>query len=141
MERQDVNDGQMKQLAVLVRPRVLLVDEDLDDLRRYTAFLCDQGYQVRAIPSFADGAACVEREDFDLIVVGQGSPRFEGRLVLARAVERNRWAPVLVLTRAVDLPCYIEAMQSGALDYMEKPSHPSEIQLLVRKYARTAASA
>jgi DNA-binding NtrC family response regulator len=92
---------------------------------------------VRSIPSYTDGAACVEREDFDLIVVSQGSPSFEGRLVLARAIERNRWAPVLVLTRAIQMPCYIEAMQSGALDYMEKPLPPSEIGQLVAKYVRT----
>jgi DNA-binding NtrC family response regulator len=124
----------------LPKPSLLLVDEDLDDLLRYSAFLQHQGYQVRALSSFADGAACVEREDFDLIVVSQGSPGFEGRMVLARAIERNRWAPVLVLTRAVEIPCYIEAMQSGALDYMQKPLPPSEIGPLVRKYLRTRSA-
>jgi FixJ family two-component response regulator len=36
-----------------------------------------------------------------------------------------------------NMPCYIEAMQAGALDYMEKPSPPSEIGPLVRKYLYT----
>ncbi len=137
MQGHDIDARKTKQLPGSLKPKVLLVDEDLDDLWRYSAFLYDQGYQVRAIPSFADGAVCAEGEDFDLIVVGQGSPSFEGRSVLARAIERNRWTPVLVLTRAVELPCYIEAMQSGALDYMEKPLPPSEIGRLVRKYLRT----
>jgi len=137
MQGHDIDARKTKQLRGSLKPRVLLVDEDLDDLWRYSAFLYDQGYQVRAIPSFADGAACAEREDFDLIVVSQGSPSFEGRLVLARAIERNRWAPVLVLTRAIAMPCYIEAMQSGALDYMEKPLPPSEIGDLVAKHLRT----
>jgi two-component system C4-dicarboxylate transport response regulator DctD len=141
MQRQDVDDRKVKELPGSLKPRVLLVDEDLDDLWRYSAFLYDQGYQVRAIPSFADGAACVESEDFDLIVVSQGSPSFEGRLVLARAIERNRWARVLVLTRAIEVPCYIEAIQSGALDYMEKPLPPSEIGQLVRRYVRTRSAA
>ena len=140
MQRHDIDARKTKQLPGSLKPRVLLVDEDLDDLWRYSAFLYDQGYQVRSIPSYTDGAACVEREDFDLIVVSQGSPSFEGRLVLARAIERNRWAPVLVLTRAIEMPCYIEAMQSGALDYMEKPLPPSEIGQLVRKYLRTRAA-
>jgi DNA-binding NtrC family response regulator len=40
------------------------------------------------------------------------------------------------------MPCYIEAMQCGALDYMQKPWLPSEIGLLVRKYlGSTTASA
>jgi DNA-binding NtrC family response regulator len=140
MQRRDIDARKTKQLPGSLKPRVLLVDEDLDDLWRYSAFLYDQGYQVRSIPSYTDGAACVEREDFDLIVVSQGSPSFEGRLVLARAIERNRWAPVLVLTRAIEMPCYIEAMQSGALDYMEKPLPPSEIGQLVRKYLRTRSA-
>jgi DNA-binding response OmpR family regulator len=140
MQRQDVDDRKTTQPPRLLKPSLLVVDEDLDDLLRYSAFLQHQGYQVRAISSFADGVACVEREDFDLIVVSQGSPSFEGRLVLARAIERNRWTPVLVLTRAVEMPCYIEAMQAGALDYMEKPLPPSEIGPLVRKYLRTRSA-
>lgn len=35
------------------------------------------------------------------------------------------------------MPCYMEAIQLGALDYIEKPLLPSEIGLLVRKYLRT----
>jgi two-component system response regulator HydG len=136
MQRQDVDDTKVKELPGSFKRRLLVVDEDVDDLLYYTAVLQHQGYQVRSIPSYTDGAACVEREDFDLIVVSQGSPSFEGRLVLARAIERNRRTPVLVLTRAIEIPCYIEAMQSGALDYMEKPLPPSEIGRLVAKYVR-----
>ena len=137
MQGQDVDDRKVKELPGSFKRRLLVVDEDLDDLLYCTTVLQHQGYQVRSIPSYTDGAACVEREDFDLIVVSQGSPSFEGRLVLARAIERNRWTPVLVVTRAVEMPCYIEAMQSGALDYMEKPLPPSEIGKLVAKYIRT----
>jgi DNA-binding NtrC family response regulator len=130
----------MKELPGSIKQSLLLVDEDLDDLLCYTAVLQHQGYQVRSILSYTAGAACVEREDFDLIVVSQGSPSFEGRLVLARAIERNRSTPVLVLTRAIEMPCYIEAMQSGARDYMEKPLPPSEIGRLVKKYLPTRAA-
>jgi DNA-binding NtrC family response regulator len=140
MQRQDVEDRKLKELPGSFKRRLLVVDEDLDDLLYYTADFEHQGYQVLSTPSYTDGAACVEREDFDLIVVSQGSPSFEGRLVLARAIERNRWAPVLVLTRAIQMPCYIEAMQSGALDYLEKPLPPSKIGALVRKYLRTRSA-
>lgn len=137
MQRQDVFDRKAKELAASIKRRLLVVDEDLDDLLYYSAVLQHEGYQVRSIPSYTDGAACVEREDFDLIVVSQGSPNFEGRLVLARAIERNRWTHVLVLTRAIQMPCYIEAMQSGARDYLEKPIPPSEIGQLVKRYLPT----
>jgi len=140
MQEQSMDARKSDRLLGLIRRRLLVVDEDLDDLAYYSAFLQHQGYEVRSIPSYEDGAAWVEREEFDLILVSQGSPDFEGRSVLARAIEKDRHAPVVVLSRSIDMPCYIEAMQSGALDYMQKPLLPSEIGELVRKYLRTRSA-
>jgi two-component system response regulator AtoC len=132
-----INGKKADQLLGLIRSRLLVVDEDLEDLLYYSAVLQHQGYEVRSVPSFKDGVAWVGREDFDLILMNQGSANFEGRSVLARAIEKDRHAPVVVLSRSIDMPCYIEAIQAGALDYMEKPFLPSEIGQLVRKYLRT----
>jgi DNA-binding NtrC family response regulator len=136
MLRQDGDDRKAKQLSSLLKRRVLLVDENLDDLLYYSAVLQHRGYDVRSIPSYLDGATCLECEDFDLIIVSQGSSNFEGRHVLARAIEKDRHTPVLVFTRSVDMPCYLEAIQLGALDYIEKPLPPSEIGEMVAKHLR-----
>jgi DNA-binding NtrC family response regulator len=140
MLRHDVDHRKTKQLPGLLKPRLLVVDEDLEDLLYYSTVLQHQGYEVRSIPSYKEGAAWVEREDFDLILVNQGSTNFEGRSVLAQAIEKDRHAHVVVLSRSTDTLCYIEAVQSGALDYMEKPLLPSEIGQLVRKYLRTRSA-
>ncbi len=116
------------------RGKLLLVDEDLEDLYYYSAILNQLGYEVRTFASYGEAAALLGSEVFDLVVVSQGTPNFEGRNVLARAVERDRRIPVLVLTHAVEIPCYLEAMQLGARDYIEKPLPPSEIGTLVAKY-------
>ena len=137
MLRQHVDDRKAKQLSGLLKRRVLVVDDDLDDLLYYSAVLQHHGYEVRSIPSYSAGATCLESEDFDLIIVSQGGPHFEGRRVLARAIEKDRRTPVLVFTKSVDMPCYLEAIQSGALDYIEKPLPPSEIGEMVAKHLRT----
>jgi len=107
--------------------KVLVVDDDLRDLLRYSAILQHEGYEVRSIPSHKDAADCVRREQFDLIIVSQGTAIFEGRTVLSRAFERNQKVPVLVLSRSNDIDCYLEAMQMGASDYREKPLAASEL--------------
>ena len=137
MQGQSVKNRKASQLSGLIGRKLLVVDEDLDDLLYYAAVLQHQGYEVHSIPSYQEGVAWVGREDFDLILVSQGSANFEGRSVLARAIEKDRHAPVVVLSRSIDMPCYIEAMQSGARDYLEKPLLPSEIGQLVRKFLRT----
>jgi CheY-like chemotaxis protein len=112
---------QAKRRPASLRRRVLLVDDDLEDLVRYSEVLRCPGYDVRSSTSYREGEAWLEQQTFDLVVVAQGSSNFEGHAVLERAIERNRHAPVLVLTRYVEVPCYLEAMQLGALDYIEKP--------------------
>jgi len=134
MERESIDGRRADQLPGLIRKRLVVVDENLEDLLYYSAVLQHQGYEVHSIPSYKDGAAWVGREDYDLMLLSQGGPSFEGRPVLSRAIERDRHAPVVVLSRSIDMPCYIEAMQCGALDYLQKPLLPSEIGFLVRKY-------
>jgi len=137
MDKEPLDGRTADQLLGLIRKRLLVLDEDLEDLLFYSAVLQNQGYEVDSIPSFTDGADRVGSEDFDLILLSQGSADFEGRPVLSRAIESDRHAPVVVLSQSIDMPCYIEAMQCGALDYMQKPWLPAEIGLLVRKYLRS----
>jgi DNA-binding NtrC family response regulator len=114
--------------------RVLLVDVDSEDLVLYSEVLRREGYDVHSSTSYREAEAWLEQRTFDLVIVAQGSSGFEGHAVLERAIERNRHAPVLVLTRYIEVPCYLEAMQLGALDYVEKPFPPSEVGKLVERY-------
>lgn len=68
------------------------------------------------------------------MVVSQGSQAFEGRTVLERAMQLDRRRPVLVLTRCMSMQCYLEAMQLGAVDYIEKPVPPAELLRFVRTH-------
>jgi DNA-binding NtrC family response regulator len=72
---------------------------------------------------------------FDLIVVGQGSRNFEGRCVLAGASEFNRRLPVVVVARHLEMECYLEAMQLGAVDYLAGPFCDMEIARVIRNWA------
>lgn len=113
---------------------VLVMDEDADDLRCFSSFLEQEGFDVRACGTRADALHWLESEVFDFIIVSQGGPHFEGRPVLERAIEIDRRTPVLVLARCADIPCYIESMQLGALDYFEKPLAPQELLRLVKSH-------
>jgi DNA-binding NtrC family response regulator len=97
------------------------VNKDPQDLTYYRKILQKLGCEVRASSSFAEGVQCLEREPFDLIILDQGSNRFEGQEVLAQAMEVDVELRVLVLAPSYDKGCHLEAMQAGALDYLEGP--------------------
>jgi DNA-binding NtrC family response regulator len=118
---------------------VLLVDEDANDIRSYSSLFEQEGYAVRACHTHADALRWLESEAFDFVIVSQGSRKFEGRSVLKRANEIDRRLPVLVLARCHDVGCYLEAIQLGALDYLEKPLPPQELLRLVKRHLRAGA--
>ncbi len=120
--------------------RVLLVCDDLLEFPSYGSMLSALGYDVVICGSYAEGARRVEMEDFDFAIVGQGSARFEGRCVLERAAKMHRNIPIVVVARYLDIHCYLEAMELGAVDYLERPQPDDlgwvlETQLLRRDAA------
>ena len=127
----------LDQSRSVAKAKVLLVDEDWEDLDYNCLILEQQGCEVRTCRSFVEGIRCLDGEPFDFIVVCQGSLRFEGRSVLERAIEIDRHRPVVVLTRWHDMACYLEAMQLGAVDYVEKPVSPLEVARVIRTHLRT----
>ena len=100
---------------------VLLVFEELQDLEHYGNILCTLGYSIRMCNSVAEGIKALETEDFSSVIVSQGTPAFEGRQVLERSFQLHPEVPVLIIARTLDVECYLEAMDLGAIDYLERP--------------------
>jgi DNA-binding NtrC family response regulator len=107
------------------------VNEYPEDLQFYSNILEVYGYKVRSCSSYYQGVRCLGEEVFDFVIVSQGTPNFEGSWVLMRAIEVNPSLPVLVVARALDLDCYSEAMQLGAMDYLVEPLTVWEIGRLL----------
>lgn len=120
--------------------KVLLVDEEEKDLGTFCRALREADFEVFTCKSFEAGARCLESEYFDLVVVDQGSRDFKGRVVIERAIKQDRYRPVLVVTPCLDMNCYLEAMQMGAEDYMEKPLALADLLRFVRTHVRSKRS-
>lgn len=135
------DDGQGSQPDfILPRGRALVVDQDGKDLSSYAGVLRRMGFEVKPFSNYHEASRCLEEETIDFVFVNQGSRAFEARGVVQRALVRNRRTPVVVLTRSLDMGCYLEAMQLGAVDYVEKPLAPAEMEYLVTTHSQPCAS-
>jgi FixJ family two-component response regulator len=54
--------------------------------------------------------------------------------VLEVAVEFNRRLPVVVVARQLEMSCYLEAMQLGAVDYLAGPLGGEEMARVMRTW-------
>jgi DNA-binding NtrC family response regulator len=121
---------------LLPRGRILLVDEEERDLKYFTTLLGRMGYSLRAFMNYQEAEGRLGHEYFDCVIVSQGSPAFETHRLVQLTLARNRHTPVVVLTRCLEMSCYLEAMQLGAADYLEKTLAPAVFERLVATHCQ-----
>ena len=136
MASQDKHTRGERNFVAPSRPTVLIVHDDLTDLHYYSDILQMLGFLVQMCRSYEEGVRLLGSGFFDLIIVSQGTFNFEGQCVVECAKQIDRNLPVLVVANCLYMPCYLEAMQLGAEDYLVAPVSMRELERVVRTHVR-----
>jgi two-component system KDP operon response regulator KdpE len=118
-----------KQLAVLV------IDDEQQIQRLLTIALEADGYRVGVAGSGQDGLALAARHRHDLIIIDLGLPDKNGLMVLKQIREWTQ-VPVIILTVEDQESEKIQALDSGADDYVTKPFNTGELLARMRAALR-----
>jgi DNA-binding NtrC family response regulator len=121
-------------------PTVLLEFEERQDLETYGSILCSLGYRILMCSTADEAIQALENEDVSFVIVSQGTRAFEGRQVLERSRQLHPNVPVLVIARVLDMHCYLEAMDLGASDYLERPDPQDMLWVLDTEMRRAEAN-
>lgn len=122
--------------------RAVLVVED-DALMR--SFLVDvlaaEGHRVESASDGAAALARLERNAWDLVVTDLKMPGLDGLALLREGRKVRPEARWVVITAHGSVESAVEAMKSGATDYLLKPfKSPDELRLVVRRALREVES-
>ena len=116
---------------------VLAVDDEVQIQRLLTLALETEGYRVAVASSASEALAAAARHRHDLFIVDLGLPDSTGLVVLRRLREWTQ-APIVVLTVHDGEDEKIEALDSGADDYITKPFSTGELLARMRAALRHA---
>lgn len=108
----------------LLKPSVLIVDDDPDLQSLVQATLRSKGVVVTAVYDAAEAIEQLEQEMFAAVVLDLGLPGLPGDQLLIRIREQYPDVPVVVLSGERDINRVVACMQAGALDYVSKPFEP-----------------
>jgi len=120
------------------RPKVLVVDDLLENLRLLANLLIEDGYEVKRSPDGAMALSNVPRFKPDIILLDIMMPEMDGYAVCQqlKADPETRDIPVIFLS-ALDLTFdKVRAFEVGAADYIHKPFHPAEVLARVKNQVR-----
>jgi CheY-like chemotaxis protein len=114
--------------------KILIIDDDMDTLKLVGLMLQKQSYEIIAASNGVQGLEKAETENPDLILLDVMMPGMDGyevtRRLRANLLTAN--TPILMFTAKTQLDDKVTGFESGADDYLTKPTHPSELNAHVK---------
>ena len=123
----DQNSGQVR------KPRVLVVD-DAQKIRRAMYFILRAELEVTAAKSGDEACERIKQgQEFDVVSLDLQMPGMSGIETLKAIKEISPSTEVLIVTAHSGLESAIEALKSGAYDYIDKPFKREAFREAIRK--------
>jgi DNA-binding NtrC family response regulator len=115
------------------QPRLLVVDDDSLIRRSLGEMLRREGYDVVEAASGSEALRVLPHANPALVITDFNMPQVDGLQLLREIRARKPDLPVVLVTGYGTVEQAVEAMKSGAYDYVSKPILDDEMKLVVRR--------
>ena len=103
------------------RGRVLIVDDEPELTAALSEMLSKQGYETMGYTDGKAALAALNEHSYDVLLVDLMMPEIDGITLLKSALEIDPHLVSIVMTGQGTVQTAVEAMKSGAFDYILKP--------------------
>ena len=127
----------MKDRQRAAAPRILVADDQPDVLEALRLLLKGEGYEIETVTSPAGVIDKLETREFDVLLMDLNYTRDttsgqEGLDLLSRIRAIDGVLPVIVMTAWGTVQLAVEAMRSGARDFVQKPWENERLLTIVK---------
>ena len=113
--------------------KILVVDDEQHMLKLFEKILTKQGHEVLTAASGTEAISLLEKNNFDLIFSDLLMPDLGGIDLLKEVKAGYSDIPFIVITAYGTIESAVEAMKTGAFDYLTKPFRKDDIILVAGK--------
>jgi DNA-binding NtrC family response regulator len=110
---------------------ILIIDDDVLFTASLSDFLISKGFTVRTASNGRKGLRSFESHQSSLVLLDQRLPDMGGIDVCKRVLEINPTAKIIFMTAYATVPYAVEAMQTGAFNYLSKPFELDELLMAI----------
>lgn len=107
--------------------RFLIVEDHVGMADQLSKGFSARGYSARVVPSGEEGLFEATEIDYTLAVIDLGLPGMSGLELIRQLRRGGNQMPIVVLTARDDVESIVQAMESGADDYLKKPVYIEEL--------------
>jgi DNA-binding NtrC family response regulator len=122
------------------RSRILIVDDNIDNLLLLRETLDDPGYDIDIAAGGEQALQLAREHPPSLILLDLRMPGIDGHETCRRlkADPKLREAPVLFISATDSIEARLAGFDAGAVDFLTKPFHPDEVTARVRTHLELA---
>jgi len=119
------------------RKQILVVDDEPNLRRVLSALLARDDYDVHTAEDGEQALAVLNEHHIDMVVTDLRMPKIDGMELLRRVRAMDEELPVVIITAHGTVDNAVEALKTGAFDYITKPFDQTEVRTIVKKALRT----
>ena len=119
------------------KTRILVIEDDPDGRRSVCDAIKDIGFEAVPASGGLEGVQIFEGGAFVAVITDLVMPDIDGMEALSRIHDIDDTVPVLMITAYGTVSSAVEAIKSGAYDYITKPLNLDEFQAKIERAAET----
>ena len=120
--------------------RILIVDDDPYFLRVLSRILSGENFQVTTAEGATQAAQVLKENSFNIVISDLRLPDGDGLSILQQVRKAGLEVPVVILTAYGEVDSYLEAMNAGVTEYLNKPVKSEELIAVVRTCLQARAT-
>jgi len=113
-------------------PSILIIDDEKAIRKTLTEILGFEGYKIDEASDGEEGLRKFKEKNYDLILCDIKMPKLDGLEFLEKAKEINSEVPVIIISGHGNIETAVEAVKSGAYDYISKPPDLNRLLITLR---------
>ena len=116
-----------------MKTKILVVDDEAPHRQMLDAVLSVEGYEIHHAEDGQEAISLVEERFYDLILMDIRMSKVGGIEALKKIKKISPGIPIIIMTAYASVDTAVDALKSGAYDYLTKPLDIEELKILVKK--------
>ena len=113
--------------------KILVVDDEAKIREHFSDFLRREDYEVATAKNGEIAIEMIDEDIYDVVLIDLNMPKVDGMAVLKHLEENSTNSIGIILTGYATIRNAVEAMKSGAFDYLAKPVKMEEVLMVISR--------
>ena len=115
------------------KKRILVIDDEQNMRHMLKVLLTKSGYDIETAANGQEALEIIQGEQFNFVLCDIKMPKLDGLAFLKSTVKKKITIPIIMMSAYGTIDTAVEAMKSGAYDYISKPFKTDEVLLTLKK--------